>query len=90
MMTPLVQRPDPRSVARHGTVPVFYPVAGGTHSVTASVPTSMGWRGPVRLPAPVAGTNKTSLPPSASRTAKKPAARDAQNAPVRRAGWVLG
>ena len=31
---------------------------------------SMGWRGPIRLPAPAAGTNKTSLPPSASRTAE--------------------
>ena len=34
----------------------------------------MGWRGLIRLPAPAAGTNKTSLPPSANRTAKKPAA----------------
>jgi hypothetical protein len=32
----------------------------------------MGWRGLIRKPAPAVGTNKTSLPPSASRTAKKP------------------
>ena len=32
----------------------------------------MGWRGPIRQPAPAAGTNKTSPPPSWSRTAEKP------------------
>jgi hypothetical protein len=59
MMTPLVQRPDPRSVARHGTVPVFHPAAGGAHSVTASVAASTGCRGLIRLLAPAAGTNKS-------------------------------
>ncbi len=57
------------SVARHGAVPVLHP-GSGAHSVTASVAASMGWRGPIRQPASAAGTNKTSLPPSASRTAK--------------------
>ena len=73
------------SVARHGTVPVFHPAAGDAHSVTASVAASMGWRGPIRQPAPAAGTNKTSPPPSASRTAENRPHQDARHAPVRRA-----
>ena len=58
------------SVAHHGAVPVFHPAAGDAHSVTASVAASMGWRGPMRKPAPAAGTNKTSPPSIASRTAE--------------------
>ncbi len=64
------------------------PAAATGHSANASVGASKGWRGLIRQPAPAAGTNKTSLPPSASRTAKKPAARDAWHTPVRRAGWA--
>ena len=58
------------SVARHGAVPVFHPAAGDAHSVTASVAASMGWRGPMRKPAPAAGTNKARPPSIASRTAE--------------------
>jgi hypothetical protein len=43
------------SVARHGAVPVFHPAAGDAHPVTASVAASMGWRGPMRKPAPGRG-----------------------------------
>ena len=58
------------SLAHHGAVPEFHPAVGDAHSVTASVAASMGWRGPMRKLAPAAGTNKTSPPSSASRTAE--------------------
>ncbi len=72
MITPLVQSADPRAVSP-ATVPCQSSIRRrAAHSVTVSV----GWRGLIRLPAaPAAGTNKISLPPSASRAAKKPAAR---------------
>ena len=40
---------------------------GGAHSVAASVAAWMGWRGPMRRPAPAARTNKTRPPSIASR-----------------------
>ena len=58
-----------RRAARHGAVPVFHPAAGGAHPVTASAAASKRWSGPMRQPAPAAGTNKTSAPSIASRTA---------------------
>ena len=48
--------------------------SGGAHSAAASVAASMGGRGPIRQPAPAAGTNTTSPPPSWSSTAEKPPA----------------
>ena len=57
------------SVARHGAVPVFHP-AGDARSVTASVAVWMDGAGLMWKPAPAAGTNKTSPPSVASRTAE--------------------
>jgi hypothetical protein len=83
MMTPLVQSPNPRSVARHVIVPVSTRRARALgHRLGAA---SMGWRGLIRLPGPGRGTNKTSLKPGASRAARKPAALDARYTSVRRA-----
>ena len=46
----------------------------GGHPAAASVAASTGGRGPIRQPAPAAGTNTTSPPPSWSSTAEKPPA----------------
>ena len=56
----------------------FIPVAV-THTRSTLRGASIRWRGPIRQPAPAAGTNKASPPPSASRTAKEPAGRDARH-----------
>ena len=59
--------PLPRSAA----VPVFHPSGSDGDSAGASIAASMGWWcGPIRQPAPAAGTNKASPPPGTSRTAK--------------------
>ena len=43
---------------------------GDAHPVIPLREASMRWRGPIRQPAPAAGTNKARPPPGASRTAK--------------------
>jgi hypothetical protein len=55
---------------RSAAVSVFHSSGSDGRSANASIAASMGWCGPIRQPAPAAGTNKASPPPSVSRTAK--------------------
>jgi hypothetical protein len=66
----------PRRRFRTAAVPVFHPSGSDRHSANASIAAWMGWCEPIRQPAPAAGANKASPPPSASRTAKNGTGRD--------------
>jgi hypothetical protein len=69
-MTPLAQRPD-RAQYRSPRHCAGLPLGGGRRSLGhRHGAASMGRRGLIRKPAPAAGTNKTSPPPIASRTAE--------------------
>jgi hypothetical protein len=87
MMPPLVLS-CPRAAAASlatAAVPGFRPAAGDAHLVTTCVAALMGWRGPIRQPAPAAGcASKTSPPRGAGGTAEN-SRPDARHVPVRRA-----
>jgi|GEM_PF-4221462 len=70
MTPPLVRRPDPPAASLATALcQSSTPRATRTRSPPPWQP-STGWRGPMRQPAPPAGTNKTSPPSFASRTAE--------------------
>jgi hypothetical protein len=68
-----------RSVARHGTGPVFHPAAGGAHSVTASVAAWMRWRGADMEACPGRGYEQDQAAVHRERNGGEPAALDARN-----------
>ena len=85
MMTPLVQRPDPRAVSlANGTMPVFPPAAGDAHSVTALVQPQWGMARADPAAHPGRGYEQGQHAACREQNGEEPAGRNARHTQVRR------